>query len=111
MLDTNDRLTPAIDRQRAAIRAGVRIDNGEPITADLVAFEKSLDNSLAEVFTYQNLKSRAQVMGKITVEEAQVIYRALGGEVPSPNGWGADTDLATKVVVTSVLGALAGAVR
>ncbi len=109
MTDPKDRITPAIERQRAAILAGVRVDTGEPIDpAALAPLEKGLENSLTEVFAYQNLKSRAQLAGIISVEEAIVIYNALGRETPSASGWAADADLATKVVVTSVLGSLAG---
>lgn len=93
-----------IERLRACIAKGERLD-GKPLTADLVAFEKSLDNTFLDHFAMQGLQSRMFASGKIGLDVAQTIYMALG-EVPAEDGWAAGTDLATKVVVTEYLGAM-----
>lgn len=103
-----NRIALAIDKTRATLASGQRLDGAGPIDPSAVArLDKSLDNGLDEWFAYQTAQSRAHAMGVLTTEEAQVIYRALGGEAPGPGGWAAGTDLATKVVVTKVLGELA----
>jgi hypothetical protein len=96
----NDR----IERLRAALAKGEKL-NGEPITADLVAFEKSLDNTFTDHYAMQGIQSRLFASGKIGLAVAQTIYVALG-EAPAEDGWAAGTDLATKVVVTEYLGAM-----
>jgi hypothetical protein len=105
----SDRITPAILKQRAALVAGVRVDTGEPLPPDidLAAFERRLDNTLADHFAYQTIQSHAHAAGRITTEEALVVYTALG-EVPAADGWAPGTDLATKVIVTNFLGSLVG---
>jgi hypothetical protein len=105
MYNTTNRVLAMIEKRRGQIASGVKPD-GSPITADLAELEKSLDNSLVEVFTYQNLKSRAQLAGLLNTDEAMTIYAALGREAPGPNGWAPDADLATKVVVTGLMGEL-----
>jgi hypothetical protein len=73
-----------------------------------------LDASMAvdagEHFAYQNEQSRAFVGGKLTRDEALIVYNALG-EVGSESngGWASGTDLTTKVVVTKLMGELIGA--
>lgn len=97
-----------IARNRQAISKRVRLDNGQPLPADLDlgTFERTLDNSFTEHFQYQQLQSQGFAMGKIDLTTATVVYAALG-EVPASNGWAEDTDLATKLVVTQVLHTLA----
>lgn len=97
-----------IERNRKALAARVRLDNGQPLPADLdlAAFERALDNTLTEHFAYQQLQSQAFAMQGIDVTTATVIYAALG-EVPAADGWASGTDLATKLVVTQALATLA----
>ena len=60
---------------------------------------------------YQNQQARAHAMGRLTTAEAQVVYMALGEVGNSENGgWATDTDLATKLVVTKIIGELLGMV-
>jgi len=63
--------------------------------------------TFGEHFAYQNAQARAHVSGKLSTDEAQIIYIALG-EVGSQDngGWASGTDLATKVVVTLTIGQL-----
>jgi hypothetical protein len=85
----------------------VRLDGVTPLAPDLdlAAFEATMDNTLPEHFAYQTLQSRSFAMGKLSLYDAQHIYMALG-EAPGANGWAAETDLATKLVVTQVLAEL-----
>jgi hypothetical protein len=94
-----NRLTPAIERTRTKVEA---LD---------IATRKSLDENLdldfEEHFQYQETQARAHVMEKLSADEAQVIYSALGEVGSSTNGgWARDTDLATKIIVTQIIGEL-----
>ena len=60
-----------------------------------------------EHVAYQNAQAQAHASGKLTLEEAHIAYRALGELHNDGNeGWAAGTDLATKVVVTQLMGEL-----
>jgi len=61
--------------------------------------------SLQEFVAFQNAQARAHATGRLSTDEATVIYRALGGEVYQGD-WPADTPLATKVTLTQVMGEL-----
>lgn len=104
VIEDTDRLSPRIAHARKCLAARVRLDGAGPLpdSVDLAAFERGLDNSLSEHFAYQNAQSRAFAAGKLSLYEAQVIYIALG-EAPGASGWAADTDLATKLIVTEAL--------
>lgn len=87
-----DSLRPRIDALTPEARAKLNAD------MDVEAFEH---------FAYQEQQARAHVSGKLTADEAMVVYRALGEVGSSANGgWAADTDLATKVSVTLLMGEL-----
>ena len=60
-----------------------------------------------EHVAYQQAQVQAHASEKLTTDEAHVVYRALG-EVYNANneGWSAGADLATKVVVTQLMGEL-----
>ena len=53
---------------------------------------------------YQDLQARAHAAGILTMDEAQTIYHALGGEGAH---WTEDTEPALRVVVTKTLAELA----
>jgi hypothetical protein len=97
---TSNRITRAIETVQGQIDA--KLDD---------AGRKGLDETLAvsfdEHFQFQQLQARAHAMGNLSTDEAQIIYVALG-EVGSPDngGWAAGTTLATKVVVTQLMGEL-----
>lgn len=62
-----------------------------------------------EHFAYQNAQAHAHASGKLTMEEAQVAYIALGEVWSESNeGWAKGTDLATKVTVTRLVAELLG---
>lgn len=52
-----------------------------------------------DLVQYQKLQSTAFACGKLTLEEAQTLYRIYGGEVPSPEKWD-KLSLAEKVIGT-----------
>lgn len=100
----------AIEALREQIATGLKPD-GTPM-GDLEHLDASLALDIGELFAYQEAKSRAQVMGVLTTAEAMTIYAALGGEYggnESNGGWDSGADLATKVVVTQVMGELIAA--
>lgn len=71
----------------------------------------SLNASMAvepfEHFAYQEQQGRAHVSGKLTADEAMIVYRALGECGSASNGgWATGTDLPTKVSVTMLMGEL-----
>ena len=66
-----------------------------------------MDITFREHFGYQNAQASAHASGRLSLEEAHLIYRALGEAHNTGNGgWAAGVDLATKVVVTRVMGEL-----
>lgn len=103
-----NRITEAIAKVRESIAAGRKIDGSGPIDAEsLTSLQATLAVDFTEHFAYQDAQAWAHVSGIISTDEAQTIYVALG-EVGSPDngGWAAGTDLATKVVITEVVGSI-----
>lgn len=100
MLGTANRLTVAIEKVQAQIDA--KLDE-----AGRKGLDEAMDVSFEEHFKFQQLQSQAHAMQNLTTDEAQIVYIALGGVgSPSNGGWAADTSLATKVVVTQLMGEL-----
>lgn len=100
----SNRVLAAIERRRDQIARGVKPD-GSPITGDLAATERALANSVSDHVLYQETQAWAHVSGILTTDEAMTVYAALG-EAPGPSGWSAGADLATKAVVTQIIGEL-----
>lgn len=91
---------------REAIASGLKVDGSGPI-GDVDKLNAELAVTFAEHAAYQDAQARAHASGKITTEEAQVIYRALGEIGSTSNGgWAKGTDLALKVTVTTLMGQL-----
>ncbi len=58
---------------------------------------------------YQTTQSQAFASNKLTMNEAYICYQALGEVWSEENeGWAPGTDLATKVMVTQLVGELMG---
>jgi hypothetical protein len=69
--------------------------------------DETLALDFNEHFSYQEIQARAHVSGKLSTEEAQIIYAALGEVGSSANGgWSAGVDTATKYAVTLTIQAL-----
>lgn len=111
MLGTTNRVTAYADKLRAQIASGRKPD-GSPL-GDLAKLDETMAISLAEFVSFQNLKSRAQVSGVLTVDEAMTIYAALGdGYSHDGNGgWAPGVDLAMKVTITELMAQLVGVRR
>jgi len=60
---------------------------------------RTLKTSMDELFEYQKVQSTAFACGKLTLEEAQTLYRIYGGEMPTPEKWD-KLSLAEKVIGT-----------
>ncbi len=69
---------------------------------------ESMSISFQDHFEYQNLQASAFASGRLTLDEAQLIYHALGEIHNSEQGGWDTTDLATIVVVTMTVGELLG---
>ena len=101
-----NRIVAAIAAREAKLRDkfadGIGL-NGEPID-DL---HETLEISWQDFVGFQGAQARAHVSGRITSDEAATIYAVLGGEVYR-DGWPDGTSLATKLVITQVMGELIG---
>lgn len=94
---TPNRITAAIETVRGQIAE--RLDE-----AGAIKLGETLALEGDEHFRFQQLQSRAHAMGNLTTDEAQLVYVALGEAGTGSNGgWAAETDLATKVVVTQLM--------
>ena len=71
------------------------------------SLEATLAVDFKDHFDYQQLQANAFAMGKISLRDAQICYIALG-EVwnESNGGFSKGTDLATKAIVTQLMGEL-----
>ena len=94
-----NRIADAVERVRVKL-ADLEPDAVAKLDADMaVEFD--------EHFAFQNAQARAHVEQRLSTEEAQVVYVALGEVGSAANGgWAADTDTATKVAVTLAMGEL-----
>lgn len=74
---------------------------------DASKLETSLAVDFKDHFDYQQIQANAFAMGKISLRDAQICYIALG-EVwnESNGGFSKGTDLATKAIVTQLMGEL-----
>ncbi len=70
-------------------------------------FESGMSLSLGDFVGYQNAQSRAFASGRLSFDEAQSAYIALGGD--SYHGdWPNETPLAMKIAITRLIGELLG---
>ena len=75
--------------------------------AELAAFDAEMAVSAEEHFRFQQAQAQAHAGGYLSLEEALIIYAALGEHGSSRNGgWAAGTDTATKVAVTLMMSSL-----
>lgn len=69
---------------------------------------KALTLTHEEHFAFQTAQSHAHAGGKLTLDEAQAVYAALGGEqyASTADGWPESTTLAMRITVTKLMGEL-----
>jgi hypothetical protein len=63
---------------------------------------KAMTLTFEEHFAYQNAQAHAHASGKLSLDEAQMIYTALG----EGGGWPEDTSLAMKITITQLMSEL-----
>jgi hypothetical protein len=95
-----NRVEAGIAKFNEVIKA--KLASGEITQSKLDEMNQSLDMDFDEYCKFQNAKSIASMDGRLSLEEAQTVYRYLG-EMPSTfNG----QTLAVKYVLTEVWGTL-----
>jgi len=92
-----------VARAIADIRGRLEVLEPEKRTA----LNETLALENGEHFRFQNLQAEAHAMQKLTTDEALIVYESLGelGDLEN-GGWASGTDLATKIVVTQLMGEL-----
>lgn len=91
------------------IQAGIDRINEKMKTVSeekLKSLNETLKTDFMDLVEYQKLQSTAFACGKLTLEEAHLLYRIYGGEVPSPEKWD-KLSLSEKVIGTQTAGELA----
>lgn len=100
-----NRIQASILATRAKVDAlnGVGKD-GTPLSA----VDAKMALTLEEFTYFHNIQAMGYATGKLSQEEANTIYRLLGGESyhKSNGGWAPEADLAAKMVVTRVIAEL-----
>jgi hypothetical protein len=97
---TKTRLSASIAEAQARIDAL----GDDPKVAKL---DETLAVTFDEHFRFQQMQAEAHVSGILETDAALLIYAALGEVGSSKNGgWAAGTNLATKVVITQLMGEL-----
>ena len=79
-----NRITAAFARMEAQIAD--RIANGLTTKAKVKATAKAMDMTIEEYVRFQTLKSLAVANEKLTADEGQTVYAALGESVSTFNG-------------------------
>ena len=103
ILDAAARYTDRIEKQRDA---GVSLD-GKPIGPALDALDEAMALTFSEHAAFQNAQAQAHAGGRITTDEAQTVYVALGESVSSKNGgWAKHVELPLKVTITQLISEL-----
>lgn len=104
-----NRVTAHAKKIQSLIDAGGK-DGALDTPEKLQNFSDAMDLDSFEFFAFQQAQAQAHVSGKLTTDEAQTVYIALGGEVQSgdPSGWPATTPLAMRVTITNLMGQLVG---
>ncbi len=82
-----------------------RIDSGVATKEQMDRLDKQLHTSWADLVMYQDLQAQAHAAGKLTTEEADLVYRLLGRDSPSEEKWDKLT-LAEKTALTQLMSEL-----
>ena len=71
---------------------------------DTTELENGMAVSFGDHFQFQETQARAHASGKLTLDEAQTVYMALGEVMSTKNGgWKDHVDLALKVAITQMV--------
>ena len=82
-----------------------KLDSGMVTPEALDKLEKSLPTDWQDLVEYQNLQALAHASGKLSFEEANLIYNTLGRENPTEAKWD-KLSVATRVAITQVMAEL-----
>lgn len=94
---TPNRITKALDDIRSRCDALP--------AEDLANLDRDMRLEFVEHFAYQNAQAAAHAAGRISTDEAQLIYAALGeGFNESNGGWRAGISTAEKVTINLAIG-------
>lgn len=75
----------------------------------VLKLEENCKIDFRDHFAYQQAQAQAHAGGKLSTGEAMILYQSLGEVWSEGNGgWKKGTPLATKIVVTQVIGELLG---
>ena len=107
-----NRIDAAIGRQQDRIdklvESGIDL-KGRPIAKSLENMDETLAITVQEHDSFQNQQAQANALGKLNTDEALTIYTALGEyHYPENGGWQPQVNLATKAIITQVVGELLG---
>jgi hypothetical protein len=91
-----NRITEMIAKKQA------RIYSGMATPEQLRKLETSMRTPTKDLIEYQSLQAQAHAMNKITSEEAQTVYKLLGGENPTEEKWN-KLSLPEKVAITQLM--------
>jgi len=98
-----NRVAVAVDKMR--VRIADRIANGITTQEAVDKTHKALDMAFDEYCKFQELKSLASIEGKLSVDEAQLIYNYLGN---TPDHFNRQP-VEVKAVLTQIFSELLGA--
>lgn len=103
---TPNRITRHHDMVAAKLADGGQ--DGRLSTPEQVAkFDSGLAIEPFEHYAYQEAQARAHATGRLSTDEAQIIYAALGEVMSATNGgWQPHVDTALKVTITTLMGEL-----
>jgi hypothetical protein len=87
---------------RTTLQLQTRIAEGATTQAKIDALAESLDVDISELSAFQQLKNRAYMAGKLSLDEAQQIYLWLG---ESPDHFNRQP-VEVKILVTNLMGEL-----
>lgn len=79
-----------------------KIDSGNIPKEKLDNLDKALKTDLGDLFQYQQLQATAHAQGLLSTDEAELVYKLLGGEVPSEEKWD-KLSIPEKVAITQVM--------
>ena len=97
-----NRIAEAIARREAKI---AEVGSSPEGKVKLSGLDKSMATGFSDLVEYQGIQSWAFASGLLNLDEAQQVYRLLGGECPTPECWD-KLSLATRVVLTQLMSEL-----
>jgi len=98
-------MTPKNRLQERISSIQARIDGGDIPQEKLDELEKNLSTSTSDLIEYQNVQALAHASGKISFEEADMVFNLLGRNAPSQEKWDR-LSMAERVALTQMMAEL-----